>query len=70
MEEYHGGKNIIHKGARWAIGNGRSIEIWKARWLPSSESRSVITMKPAEGQSEMVADLINAKKGGVENLDG
>ena len=56
-------KIIIHEGARWAVGNGRSIETWKTRWLPSSESGSVITAKPAEGQSEMVADLINAKKG-------
>ena len=42
-------KNIINEGAWWAIGNGRSIETWKARWLPPSESSNVITPKPAEG---------------------
>ena len=56
-------KNIINEGAWWAVGNGRSIETWKARWLPTSELGNVITPKPAEGQSEMVADLINAKTG-------
>ena len=56
-------KNIINEGARWVVGNGRSIETWKARWLPTSELGNVITPKPAEGQSEMVADLINAKTG-------
>ena len=56
-------KNIINEGARWAVGNARSIETWKARWLPTSELGNVITPKPAEGQSEMVANLINAKTG-------
>ena len=38
-------KNIIKEGSRWVVGDGRSIEIWEARWLPSSVSGKVIDYK-------------------------
>ena len=27
-------KHVIHKGARWRIGNGQMVRIWKDSWLP------------------------------------
>ena len=38
-------KNIIKEGSRWVVGDGKSIEIWEARWLPSSVSGKVIDYK-------------------------
>ena len=28
-------QDIVQKGRRWQVGNGRSIMIWKDKWLPS-----------------------------------
>lgn len=42
-------RNIINEGARWVVENGRCIETWKARWLPTSASSKVITPKLASG---------------------
>ncbi|XP_075640325.1 uncharacterized protein LOC142612079 [Castanea sativa] len=55
-------KNIIKEGSRWVFGDGRSIEIWNASWLPSSASGKVITPKDAMGFGENVASLINHEK--------
>ena len=56
-------KNIIKEGSRWVVGDGRSIEIWNAIWLPSSESIKVITTRIAMGLGEKVAFLISHEKG-------
>lgn len=55
-------KNIINEGSQWVVGDGRSIEIWNARWLPSSESGKVITTRTEMGHGEKVASLINHEK--------
>jgi len=28
------GHDVILRGARWRVGNGKSIQIWSHRWLP------------------------------------
>ncbi|MCI24538.1 F-box protein, partial [Trifolium medium] len=28
-------KDVLDKGARWRVGNGASIKIWKDKWLPN-----------------------------------
>ncbi|XP_065621168.1 uncharacterized mitochondrial protein AtMg00310-like [Quercus suber] len=56
-------KNFIKEGFRWVVGDGRSIEIWNARWLPSSESGKVITTRTTMRQGENVASLISHEKG-------
>ena len=45
------------------VGDGRSIEIWDARWLPSTTSGKVMTTRIALGHGEKVASLISHEKG-------
>ena len=28
------GRDVLLKGARWCIGNGKSVKIWQHHWLP------------------------------------
>ena len=32
------GRNVLQKGARWRVGNGRTIKIWQHRWIPRKNS--------------------------------
>lgn len=51
-------KDVIVKGARWVVGNGESVNIWKDRWIPIPDSFKVVSRRtPLE--SEMVACLID-----------
>ena len=31
-------KPVTKEGAKWVVGDGRSIKIWDENWLPSTES--------------------------------
>jgi hypothetical protein len=39
------GVAAIKKGIIWRIGNGESISIWSAHWIPWSRSRKVISRR-------------------------
>ena len=53
-------REIITRGSRWVIGNGRRVHIWKDRWLPVAESYKVISPKVhIRGEIEMVSDLMD-----------
>lgn len=36
-------RDVIHKGARWRVGDGSSIDIWKHRWLNSLGGGKVLS---------------------------
>lgn len=36
-------QNIVRKGVRWQVGNGRSIQIWHDKWLPTPSTYMVIS---------------------------
>lgn len=36
-------KDIVVSGSRWVVGNGEQIDIWKDRWLPTSNSFKVVS---------------------------
>ena len=56
-------KNIIKEGSRWVVGDGRSIEIWEARWLSSLVSGKAMTTRMDLGLGNSVASLINHENG-------
>ena len=37
MESILKGRDVLLRGARWRIGNGAKVSIWKDAWLPSLE---------------------------------
>ena len=52
-------KEIIKRGTRWCIGNGRSVHIWEDRWLPKPDSFRVDSPRRPQGEAEMVANLMD-----------
>ncbi|XP_075633306.1 putative mitochondrial protein AtMg00310 [Castanea sativa] len=45
------GKEVIQRGARWWVGNGRTIKLWQHGWIPRKHSSLV-----ASYQIESMAD--------------
>ena len=44
------------------MGDRRSIELWEARWLPSTTSGKVMTTRIGSGHGERVASLISHER--------
>lgn len=56
-------KEIIRRGSRWRVGNGRSISIWKDKWLPEDSNDRVITPPFPLLENATVDFLINVMRG-------
>ncbi|XP_041009473.1 uncharacterized protein LOC121253538 [Juglans microcarpa x Juglans regia] len=51
-------KEVTKEGLIWQVGNGRSIKIWKHRWLPKPSSYCVKSLVSSLGIEARVSDLI------------
>ena len=51
-------KPMIKEGARWVVGDGRSIKIWEEKWIPSTKLGRIITTRTSMGSGVKVASLI------------
>ncbi|KAL0016440.1 hypothetical protein SO802_003509 [Lithocarpus litseifolius] len=51
-------RKITWEGARWCVGDGRSIKIWDDRWLPLTKSGRVVSPRPSPEANEKVEGLI------------
>ena len=56
-------KEVIGKGLRWNIGNGRKVNIWADRWVPIPDSFKIIGPRPPDTTLDLVASLINFETG-------
>ena len=56
-------KETIKAGSRWLVGNGRKVNIWHDRWLPSPDSFKVISPQRHNTDVEKVAQLIDSEAG-------
>ena len=52
-------QQILEKGIRWQVGNGKKIKIWQDRWLPTPSSYKVISPPPLPLDVSWVGDLID-----------
>ena len=53
-------REVITRGSRWVIGNGRRVHIWNDRWLPVVDKYKVISPKvQIRGGVEMVLGLMD-----------
>ena len=60
-------RKVIFMGAKWRVGDGLSISIFKDKWLPDSLGGKVIGMVQGVDESMKVADLIDARLGCWKN---
>ena len=56
-------QDIVQKGRQWQVGNGRSIMIWKNKWLPSPSTYEVVSPVNYILEDSRVAKLIDEEKG-------
>ncbi|XP_075662878.1 uncharacterized protein LOC142632325 [Castanea sativa] len=57
-------QEIVKKGMRWNIGNGKKIWIWEDKWIPNSPSSKVFSLRVLYPQISMVSDLIDVEDKG------
>ena len=50
--------DVIKNGSVWRVGNGKTIKIWKQRWLLEDHHRTVITPVPSILADSTLSDLI------------
>ena len=50
---------LLKKGVRWRVGNGRDIRIWKDTWLPHQENFLPRMSIRDWNENGFVKDLIN-----------
>ncbi|XP_042974636.1 uncharacterized protein LOC122306268 [Carya illinoinensis] len=56
------GLSVLKPGLRWRIENGKSINIWYDKWIPSLPSFIVASPRDMDCWCEMVSDLIDPKQ--------
>ncbi|KAF7809444.1 reverse transcriptase [Senna tora] len=62
------GKEVLNKGVRRSIGNGRSTGVWTDPWIPSNEPTIAIQPSHIEIDDEKVSVLLN--EDATEWIDG
>ena len=55
----HNSLEVIRRGIRWRVGNGRRIHIWEDRWLPTPSTHKVISTQVDFEDYPMVSSLID-----------
>ena len=52
-------RDIIDKGLRWNVGNGKKVNIWNDRCLPTVDSFKRVSPRNQEVRLEKVEQLID-----------
>ena len=55
----HGSLEVIRRGSRWRVGNGKLIHIWEDRWLPTPSTYKVISPPNNNPDFPMIFALID-----------
>ena len=55
----HSSLEVIRKGTRWRVGNGRMIHIWEDKWMPSLTTYKICSPQQEIGDFPMVSSLID-----------
>ncbi|KAL9460764.1 hypothetical protein AB3S75_003882 [Citrus x aurantiifolia] len=61
------GRQVLHKGARWRIGNGQNVLVYGNNWIPRPTTFKPISA-PLMGAATTVAELIDEKQQWREDL--
>lgn len=56
------GREIIKKGAKWRVGNGENILIYRDRWLPDPQQANIQSLPTFYGYDAQVAVLIDKER--------
>lgn len=56
------GRKVTKLGSRWNVGDDKSFNLWKYKWIPQETNFKVPFEKPQEAVKEKVVDLIDQQK--------
>ncbi|KAI8525452.1 hypothetical protein RHMOL_Rhmol13G0231200 [Rhododendron molle] len=57
------GRNLLTKGLRWQIQNGKNTDFWNDPWIPTLPNFRIPIHRPQGSQVRMVADVIDSRNG-------
>ncbi|KAF7151487.1 hypothetical protein RHSIM_Rhsim02G0110700 [Rhododendron simsii] len=57
------GREILKKGMRWQIQNGKNTDFWGDAWIPSLPGFKISSTKPPSSTIEKVSDAIDPRRG-------
>ncbi|KAG5522106.1 hypothetical protein RHGRI_034338 [Rhododendron griersonianum] len=57
------GRNLLLKGLRWQVQDGKSIDFWADAWIPSLPNFKVPIPRPANSAINKVVDIIDDNSG-------
>ncbi|CAL1403866.1 unnamed protein product [Linum trigynum] len=52
-------QRVVKEGVRWRIGDGRKVDIWQDRWVPSAENLKVSSPVTLIGETTSVSELLD-----------
>ncbi|XP_035546735.1 uncharacterized protein LOC118348703 [Juglans regia] len=55
----HTGLSLLKKGISWRVGNGKQINIWHDRWIPSLPGQQIVTPRDDDCWCDKVSDIID-----------
>ena len=66
------GRDVIRRGARWRVGDGKKIRIWQDNWLPRKHPPHALSCPLADFESATVDILIDprSKQWNEDIVDG
>ncbi len=53
-----GARDFILRGACWRVGDGKTIKVWKNRWLPENHHRKVLSPIPTSLRNSCASELL------------
>ena len=56
-------KETIEMSSRWCVGNGKNVEIWHDKWIPTPDTFKVISPQGLNVELVKVAQLIDGDTG-------
>ncbi|XP_023917793.1 uncharacterized protein LOC112029335 [Quercus suber] len=56
-------REVLERGSRWLIGDGKKVKIWEDRWLPTPFTFKVVSSRSQVQMLDRVEQLIDREKG-------
>lgn len=52
-------QSLVRHGMRWQVGDGKRINVWKDKWIPSPRTYKVVTPERPPSQIQWVCNLVD-----------
>lgn len=53
------GRNVLFKGLRWQVQDGKNIDFWNDAWIPTLPNFKIPMAKSVNSEINLVADIID-----------